>query len=241
MAACGDDSPLQPDAMVDAGMDAPPEPEFEEVTCATLPPVTSGTCEVTAGGATKLIQGEILTPTKLFRGGQVAVDAEGKITCVGCDCAQGGETVISCPDASISPGLINTHDHITYAHHSPRPDNGVRYDHRHQWRKGQDNLPQIPHPSGASADMVRWAELRFLMGGATSTVGSGGQSGLLRNLDSSNQEGLGQRAVESTHTSRTPRRASTRPRATSSCARAPPPTTRWRRASRTICCCRRPR
>ena len=182
---------------MDAGPDAPPGTMFEEVTCATLPPVTSGTCEVTAGGAAKLIQGEILTPTKLFHGGQVAVDAQGMITCVGCDCAQGGETVISCPDASISPGLINTHDHITYANNQPYTDMGVRYDHRHQWRLGQDGKPRIPSPGNASADFMRWGELRFLMGGATSIVGSGGQPGLVRNLDSSsNQEGLGQKRVE---------------------------------------------
>ena len=196
VAACGDDGPANttPDAPeVDAPPDAPP---LTEVTCAPLPPVTTGTCQVTPGGATKLLQGEILTPTKLFHAGQVAVDAQGSITCVGCDCAQGGETIISCPDASISPGLINTHDHITFTQNAPYTENpAIRYDHRHQWRKGQDGKPKIPAAGGASADQIRWGELRFLMGGATSIVGSGGQTGLLRNLDSAQQEGLAQRAV----------------------------------------------
>ena len=65
----------------------PDAPPVTEVTCAALPPVTTGTCQVTPGGAAKLVQGEVLTPTKLFHGGQVAVDAQGSITCVGCDCA----------------------------------------------------------------------------------------------------------------------------------------------------------
>ena len=143
-----------------------------------------------------LLQGEILTPTKLFHAGQVAVDAQGSITCVGCDCAQGGETIISCPDASISPGLINTHDHITFTQNAPyTEDPAIRYDHRHPWRKGQDGKPKISAAGGASADQIQWGELRFLMGGATSIVGSGGQTGLLRNLDSAQQEGLAQRAV----------------------------------------------
>ena len=166
----------------------------EEV-CRTLPAVT-GTCEVAAGDGRKLLRGNILTPGKVFRGGEVAVDASGQITCVGCDCAAGGETVVTCPDGAISPGLINTHDHITFTQNQPYTDAGVRYDHRHQWRIGQDGKPKISSSGGATKDQIRWGELRFLMGGATSIVGSGGQVGLLRNLDSSNQEGLGQPVVK---------------------------------------------
>ena len=193
IAACGDDSPATPDA----GPDAPPDgPTQTEVTCETLPPVSSGTCSITAGGTSKLIKGEVLTPTKLFHGGQVAVDALGSITCVGCNCAQGGETVISCPDGAISPGLINTHDHITFTQNAPYNDTGVRYDDRQQWRKGLDGKPKIPSAGSATADQIRWGELRFLMGGATSIVGSGGQAGILRNLDqAANEEGLNQKAV----------------------------------------------
>ena len=175
--------------------DAGPDGPVEEV-CRVLPPVTTGTCSVTAGDGRKLLEGNILTPGKVFRGGQVAVDAAGQITCVGCDCATGGETVVSCPDGAISPGLINTHDHITFTQNQPYTDAGVRYDHRHQWRIGQDMKPKISSSGGANGDQIRWGELRFLMGGATSIVGSGGQAGLLRNLDSNNQEGLGQAVVK---------------------------------------------
>ena len=194
--ACGDDASTKPDAP-DETVDAPPDaPMATEVTCEMLPPVTTGTCSVTPGGATKLLKGEILTPTTLFHGGQVAIDAQGSITCVGCNCAEAGQTVISCPDGAISPGLINTHDHITVTQNNPYTDGGVRYEHRHQWRRGQDGKPQIPSAGSATGDQVRWGELRFLMGGATSIVGSGGQPGLLRNLDqAANMEGLNQKAV----------------------------------------------
>src|SRR5262245_44793268 len=90
-----------------------------EITCASLPTPASGTCEVTAGGTTTLLEGNVLTPGAMYRGGQVAVDSTGTISCVGCDCAQGGETTIVCADGVISPGLINTHDHITYTHDPP--------------------------------------------------------------------------------------------------------------------------
>ncbi|MBA3391211.1 MAG: hypothetical protein H0T89_01140, partial [Deltaproteobacteria bacterium] len=141
-AACGDNSATSVDAGVDA--DVPPDggEMIEEVTCATLPPVASGTCEVTAGSDSKLVKGIVLTPTKVFRGGQVAVNPAGQITCVGCECATGGETVISCPDGVVSPGLINTHDHITFTQNDPYTDSGIRYEHRHQWRIGQDGKPK---------------------------------------------------------------------------------------------------
>src|SRR5437868_600832 len=80
--------------------DAPPE----MVLCETLQPVASGTCSETTGGTATLIKGNVLTPTTAYTGGQVAIDMTGHITCVGCDCAQGGETILTCPDAVISPG-----------------------------------------------------------------------------------------------------------------------------------------
>jgi hypothetical protein len=189
------EEPNNPDAAVDAPPDAPPG--VTEVVCEALPPIASGTCEVSGTGAGKLLKGNVLTPTTMYRGGQVAVSAAGQITCVGCNCAAADQTVITCPDAAISPGLINTHDHITFTQNQPyTEDPSIRYEHRHQWRRGQDGKPSIPSAGGASADQIRWGELRFLMGGATSIVGSGGQAGLLRNLDSGLQEGLGQRTVE---------------------------------------------
>jgi imidazolonepropionase-like amidohydrolase len=184
---CGDNKapPVLPDG-----------PEVTEIVCEVLPPIASGTCEVTGTGTPMLLRGNVLTPSTVYRGGQVAVDAAGMISCVGCDCAAAGQAVVTCPDAVISPGLINTHDHITFTQNQPYTDSGARYEHRHQWRLGQDGKPRIPSTGNASADQIRWGELRFLMGGATSIVGSGGQPGLLRNLDSANQEGLGKRPVD---------------------------------------------
>lgn len=198
LANCGDNSKLNgtgPDAPVaDGNPDAPPQ--VTEVTCETLPALSSGTCETTPGNSSLLLQGDVLTSSKIFRGGKVAVDASGTITCVGCDCVAGGATTVICPGAAISPGLINTHDHITFAHNPPYQDSGERYEHRHDWRKGQRGHTSIPVLSGATADQVRWGELRFIFGGGTSTVGSGGQAGLLRNLDRGNLlEGIATKPV----------------------------------------------
>jgi cysteine-rich repeat protein len=175
------------------------------VDCETLPPVTTGVCTVTAGNTARRIQGTVLTPTSIYRGGQVVVDASGVIQFAGCrkDCEAdatckalaAAATSIVCPDGVVSPGLINTHDHITYANDAPGADSGERYEQRHEWRKGLDGHTKIPAPGGATADQISWAELRFLMGGATSTVGSGSANGLVRNLDKTAQEGLNQTPV----------------------------------------------
>jgi len=169
-------------------------------TCAHAsdPPLASGTCSVTPGSGGTLITGTLLLPGMVMRGGQLLVDGTGTIACVGCDCTAmaGGATAVDCPTGVVSPGLINTHDHITYTQNTPAADSGERYEHRNEWRNGENGHTKISAPGGATAAQVQWGELRFLMSGATSTVGSGGQKGLLRNLDqSSNEEGLGDTAV----------------------------------------------
>lgn len=169
-----------------------------EILCQSYEPLTTGTCEVIQGGSDVLIIGDVLGDDVLYRGGQLLLDGNGYILCVGCDCAalSSDATRIYCPQGVISPGLINTHDHLTYAHNIPYTDTGERYEHRHDWRRGLNGHTEITGITGeATPDEIRWGELRFLLGGATSTTGSGGASGFLRNLDTNAQEGLGQPKV----------------------------------------------
>ena len=212
LAACGGgsaSSDAPPSSTIDAGIDAPGSGidagshPATVVQCQTLTPLSSGVCATTAGTNGELLTGTILTPDTIYVGGQVAVDNTGTITCVACDCTTGTgaasaqATTISCPQGVISPGLINTHDHITYAQNSPYTDTGERYEQRHDWREGLRGHHKIPAPGGATNDQISWGEMRFLFGGATSTVGSGGAAGLLRNLDkSAEEEGLGETAVD---------------------------------------------
>ena len=197
---CDDKDPAIPP---DAG---PPDgPPVVEVVCEELPPVTTGTCAITPGGEKRLFKGVVLTPSTVYRGGQVLVEGE-QITCVGCDCAAGGETVVSCPDGAISPGLINSHDHTQFANSYPygsKPiynnSTTVRYEDRQQWREGDGaGRPRIRKSGTAGVNHIAWGELRFVMGGATSIVGEGAATGLLRNLDKPGdlQGGLAQPPVE---------------------------------------------
>ncbi|MSP25042.1 MAG: DUF4215 domain-containing protein [Myxococcales bacterium] len=191
--ACDDGNPLAYDGC---------EPDCtlspDEIVCTRLPALASGRCEITpgnAGGA--LFIGDVLLEHTVLVGGEVAVDASGMIVCAACDCSDeaAGAKVVTCPRAVISPALVNSHDHITYTHNAPYTNTGERYEHRHEWRRGKNGHTEIPSKGGASDDAIRWGELRFVMGGATSTVGSGSATGFLRNLDKFEQEGLGQPPV----------------------------------------------
>lgn len=189
----GGDAPVGSDAAVDGGApdggDAGPP---TEVVCQTLTLPASGLCSVTPGSSALLLRGTVLAPGVVYRGGAVAVDATGVITCVGCDCAAAaGATTVTCANGVISPGLINAHDHLTYAQNLPFAATAERYEQRHDWRAGKRGHTKITASGSATNDEMAWAELRFVMGGATSTVGSGGVTGFLRNLDRANlQEGL---------------------------------------------------
>ena len=187
-AGCGDNDQPPP---VEPG-----KSEHKTIVCERLPAQGADLCTVTPGGASKLLKGTVLTPDTAYIGGRVSIDAAGIIQCVGCDCADDTATTVTCPGGVISPGLINTHDHITFAQNSPVRDTGERYEHRHDWRSGLRGHTEVPVPGSASADAIRWGELRFIFGGGTSTNGSGGQAGLLRNLDRSTlHEGLTQTAI----------------------------------------------
>jgi len=177
-----------------------PEPPGspDVVACSELAPLPAGTCAVTPGDDTLLLEGTVLADGAVYEGGQVAVDATGTIRCVGCSCADvvPGATHVRCPRGVISPGLINLHDHLTFSQNSPHPDSGERYEHRHDWRLGRNGHTELQTPGAANANQLRWGELRFVLGGTTAIAGAGSAAGLARNLDvASRQEGLGRSAL----------------------------------------------
>lgn len=217
LAACSGSAPgADTDASVadgttpggDAGADVPvspgdggsgPAPTVRTCPGPTLPPPATGTCTVTAGGPAMLITATVLRPGEVIHQGQVLVNAAGMIQCVGCDCATApgamGATAVVCPQGVISPGLINAHDHLTFAQNAPYTRTAERYEHRHHWRRGSNGHTRLRSAGSASNDQVAWGELRFVMGGATAVNGSGGVAGFLRNLDRSSMDGLGQPQV----------------------------------------------
>ena len=173
------------------------EDESEEIVCADLPALSGKTCEVTAGNGAKLIKGNILSGNKVYIGGEVLIGEDGLIACAGCNCSAeaAGATVINCPGATVTPALINGHDHLGYVNNKPSDWGAERFDHRHEWRKGKNGHTNLQKniSSGATAVQKQWAELRQLMAGTLAIAGSGGANGFLRNVDQNfvNTQGLG--------------------------------------------------
>ena len=145
------------------------------------------TCKVIAGNDAKLIKGNILSGDKVYNDGEVLIGEDGFIVCVGEDCSDedeaNGATFIDCQGATVTPALINGHDHLGYVHNMPGNWKDERFDHRHEWRKGKNGHSKISTNSGASVVQKQWAELRQLMAGTLSITGSGGAKGFLRNID----------------------------------------------------------
>jgi hypothetical protein len=174
-----------------------------DLTCPGTPPPTpeSGVCSVTAGNTVLRLQGDILAPDGIIGNGQVIVGNDGVLACVGCDCSghpdYANATRIECPLGVISPGLIDSMHRITFSHNPPAADSGERYEHRHDWRLGQNGHTRISSNGGGSTDQKRWIELRALLAGTTTINGSGNAAGFARNLDlTSDASALGAPRIE---------------------------------------------
>ncbi len=147
-----------------------------------------GVCEVTSGDAGLLLRGAVLVPGDVLDNGHLLIDAAGLIVCAACDCSASPgfatATRVDCPDGAIAPGFINANEFLNYSQNLPGDWGGERFEHRHDWRLGQNGHTQINAPTGGSASQERWGELRQVLGGATSIRGGSAEAGLARNLDS---------------------------------------------------------
>lgn len=174
--------------------------------CALLEPSApgGGRCTVEPGATSALLLvADLVTPEAVIERGQLLVDGAGRIACVGCDCAgvDPGATRVICPDAVAAPGLVNAHDHAGWMNGEPidqgdfvdltgaplEADPGTRFEHRNDWREaGNGRLPKIAAPGGGAtlAEKIH-GELRFALGGATTSFASARLTGLLRDVDDS--------------------------------------------------------
>jgi len=174
--------------------------EEQTVVCGQLEGPADGTCSVTAGSGVVRLRGIVLAPDKIYEGGEVLIDDQGEIVCVGCDCGDEpeaqGATVVTCPAGIVSPGLINAHEHLGFGQNAPGDWGTERFDHRHDWRKGKNGHKKISVPGNATTENKVWTELRHVLSGCTSIAGSDSSNGFLRNVDGTTQHGLNQPPVD---------------------------------------------
>ncbi|MCB9779970.1 MAG: amidohydrolase family protein [Alphaproteobacteria bacterium] len=139
------------------------------------------------------LSGVLLLPEGPEAGVVVYDRGSGEITCAGDDCDTAGAELI-CTEGVISAGLIDAHDHLQYNVIPPWRIDPEFYD-RYDWRGDgrywdyREAYDAIEEPY--LCEIMRWAELRVLVGGGTSAVGSSGDEcieGLVRNLDEGTAE-----------------------------------------------------
>ena len=160
------------------------------VKCETLSISASTTCEKKGSGTTIVLKGDVLALDKIYEGGMVVVQ-NGKIQFAGCAADNtidvSSATVITCPDSVISPGLINSHDHITYDNQGPDSWADERFDHRHDWRKNKNGHTNHNAKSTSTHEV---GELRQLLHGTTGIFGSGNATGIVTSIDKEGKGGL---------------------------------------------------
>src|SRR4029453_15842556 len=98
--------------------------QSKTVFCESMPAPATGACTVTSGDGALRLKGIVLATDTIFTGGEVLVDPSGLIQYVGCSAARpaslssmgGSPTKIDGAHGVIPPGLINTHDHLSFDH-----------------------------------------------------------------------------------------------------------------------------
>jgi cytosine/adenosine deaminase-related metal-dependent hydrolase len=147
-------------------------------------------CTPAAGDPDRVaLSGVLLLPGGPVAGSVVVDRVTGLIECAGASCDPAGATVV-CTEGVISPALIDTHDHTQYNVIGPWR-HGKQFTDRYDWQSDFDyydfRTAYDDMSDAFECEIVKWAELRQIVGGATSVVGSAGDSAcigvLARNLD----------------------------------------------------------
>ncbi|MEZ4236318.1 MAG: thrombospondin type 3 repeat-containing protein [Myxococcota bacterium] len=146
-------------------------------------------CTPAAGDPQRVaLSGVVLLPTGPVAGSVVVDRAAGTVVCAGASCDPAGATVV-CTEGVISPALIDTHDHTQYNVLGPWK-HAKSYIDRYDWQSDFDyydfRTAYDDISDAYECEIVKWAELRQIVGGATSVVGSAGDACidvLARNLD----------------------------------------------------------
>lgn len=190
----GMDAAITPaDASIDAPVDA-----FR--TDANLPPITTSdpapaATIVHVGTSGLLLRGTVLTPAGPLSPGEVLVTGN-TIACVAADCsgtAGASTATIIDTHATISPGLIDGHNHLTYdfiPEWVPSPPQ--LFHNRYEWR-GNAQYSAWVHPegdsdnngtqdTGAQCPGAKWGELRSIIHGTTTVQGQAPTSSCLDRL-----------------------------------------------------------
>ena len=239
-----------PDSGIDGGNDAGSDAYVSPIDAnvdAYHPPITTSDPAppadiVRTGTSGLLLRGTVLTPTGVLSPGEVLVTGN-TIRCVAADCsATAGASTATIIDthATISPGLIDAHNHLTYDFIPPWvPSPPQLFHNRYEWRGNAqysawvnpegDSNHDGTQDTGAQCPGAKWGELRSIVHGTTTVQGQAPASACLdrlaRNAEGAN--GLGVDVARTTISGACESGFPTRPSLIGSFTAASNPTTRF--------------
>jgi cytosine/adenosine deaminase-related metal-dependent hydrolase len=188
----GGPAPDAADALTDAGSDTSDGSTRPDV---DIVPTDGPFIEVPGTGGV-ILRGVVLTPDGVLDPGEVFF-AEGTIICVDTDCsgsAGAGDATIVNTRGTISPGLIDAHNHLAY-NFLPEwnPPEGRLYENRYQWADEPSYEEWVlPYTANRSSNShfcpgAQWGELRSILHGTTTMQGQSFERtctvGMARNAD----------------------------------------------------------
>jgi 5-methylthioadenosine/S-adenosylhomocysteine deaminase len=140
------------------------------------------------------LRGTLVTPAGIVEDGTILIQ-QNKIIAVGTKVKLPQNATVIDTHGVIAPGFIDLHNHLTY-NLFPRWHPSSEFGNRYDWQQKPiyKTLIESPHASmvadGLQCEMERYAEVKALSEGETSTVGSlfeACSTGLARNLDSEDE------------------------------------------------------
>lgn len=135
----------------------------------------------------------VVTNDGILNNKYVGITRDGKIGGIS-DQKPQHETIIDAGRHILAPGFINAHDHLAYNHRGPYYEYAFykteRYNHRRDWSGGCRGYEKRQNAKTGRPEFLIWNELRQVVAGTTSNVGTGGYPGFLRNFGDVPNEGL---------------------------------------------------
>jgi 5-methylthioadenosine/S-adenosylhomocysteine deaminase len=124
-----------------------------------------------------VLKGTVVTPTEVLTDGIVSISGS-KILSVGPFSGRSQTASVVETDSFIFPGLIDLHDHITW-NLLPRWNPGELFNNRYEWQQRTAYKIALDGPHAKlvadhalACDADRFGEIKAIVGGATSVVGS---------------------------------------------------------------------
>lgn len=146
----------------------------------------ASSCSISGSGQAQRIKGVLISGGKVYIGGEMRVEADGRISAAGCQVPAQDAVAIDCRGTVVSAGLMNLHEHIDYSYQQPAGAPTQRWTHRHDWRaltaQARGFEGDAPKDENVRTEVSELAMLRHQLTGSTALSGAKDYKAYTRNL-----------------------------------------------------------